>query len=105
MTMMNTNTSALMAANQQAYQIPFYSDIMTNRPAKKHRVFEIGNGIFFEYWNKSNWEFTVVNKDIDMREWTRTARQVVIDIECMNPTSDKLHRIVKLAKKRFAQYL
>ena len=105
MTMMLNGMNALMEANQQARQIPGYEAIMANRPAKKHRVFEIGNGIFFEYWNKTNWEFTVVNKRINMREWNRTARQVVIDIECMNPTSDKLHRIVKLAKKRFAQYL
>lgn len=102
--MMN-GMNALMEVNQQARQNPNYADMMTRRSAKKHRVFEIGNGIFFEYWNKNEWEFTVVNKNIDMREWTRTARQIVVDIECMNPTSEKLPRIVKLAKKRFAQYL
>lgn len=103
MTMMNV--SALTSANLMALQNPAYAEMMTRRPAKKHRVIEIGNGIFFEYWNKDEWEFTLLNRAIDMKEWNRVAREIVCSIECMNPTADKLQRIVKMAKKRFAKFL
>lgn len=103
MTMMNA--SALTSVNLMALQNPNYARIMARRPAKKHRVIEIGNGIFFEYWNKDEWEFTQVNQNIDMQEWNRVALDLVFSIKCINPTADKLQRIVKMAKKRFAKFL
>jgi len=97
--------TALMEYNRKAAQDPRYAAIMRSRPAKKHRVYEIGNGIFFEYWNKDEWEFTQVNQNIDMQEWNRVALDLVFSIKCINPTADKLQRIVKMAKKRFAKFL
>ena len=40
-----------------------------------------------------------------MQEWNRVALDLVFSIKCINPTADKLQRIVKMAKKRFAKFL
>ena len=97
--------TALMEYNRKAAQDPRYAAIMRSRPAKKHRVYEIGNGIFFEYWNTHEWEFTVLNPNIDRKESYHLLNQLYADVCNIDPTYDKLHRIVKMARKTFANYL
>lgn len=105
MTMMtNTNTNALMAANQQAHQIPFYSEIMTNSPAEK-QGFEIGNGIFFEYSSADEWEVTLENSEIDIDEFMRVANQTVRLIGCLERENKDCLRMYLVAKMMFERFL
>ena len=43
--------NAMMEYKRKTCHDPQYAVNMRNRPAKKYRVFEIGNGVFFEFWN------------------------------------------------------
>lgn len=96
---------ALMEYNRKAAQDSQYAVMMRNRPAKKHRVFEIGNGVFFEFWGAHEWEFTVLPLNMDRRDCYRLANQLFTNARCIGPSADNLHRIVKMAKKTIANYL
>ena len=69
-------TQTLMECNRKAVQEPQYAATMRNRPARKHRVFEIGNGVFFEFWSPREWEFTVLPLEIDHDTGTSVCRSI-----------------------------
>ena len=97
--------SALMEYNRKAAQDPQYAATMRNRPARKHRVFEIGNGVFFEFWGAHEWEFTILPDAFERRDAYRLVHQLHTNACCIGPSADNLHRIVKMAKKTIANYL
>ena len=97
--------SALMEYNRKAAQDSQYAAMMRKRPARKHRVFEIGNGVFFEFWGAHEWEFTVLPLNMDRRDCYRLANQLFTNARCIGPSADNLHRIVKMAKKTIANFL
>ena len=102
---MTTMPLSLMEANKIAHQKPEYAEMMKRRPEKKHRVYDIGNGIYFEYWSKSEWEFTVANSQIDHSEILPILIQLIIEIKSMKPTADKLDWIISRVTNRLAKFL
>ena len=98
-------TQTLMECNRKAVQEPQYAGITRNRPAKKHRVFEIGNGVFFEFWSPREWEFTVLPLEIDHDSCGRLLNQLYTNASCIGPSADSLPRIVKKARQTVAAYL
>lgn len=97
--------SALMECNRKAYQDPQYAAMMCKRPAKKHRIFEIGNGVFFEFWGTHEWEFTILPHAFESRNRYRLANQLLTNARCIGPSAENLHRVVKMARKTVANYL
>lgn len=98
-------TQILMESNRKAAQDPRYVATMRNRPVRKHRVFEIGNGVFFEFWSPREWEFTVLPLEIDHDSCGRLLNQLYTNASCIGPSADNLHRIVKMARKTVTNYL
>ena len=98
-------TQILMESNRKAAQDPRYVATMRNRPVRKHRVFEIGNGVFFEFWSPREWEFTVLPLEIDLKSCSRLMNQLYTDASCIGPSADSLPRIVKKARQTVAAYL
>lgn len=91
--------------NRKAAQDPQYAAMMRKRPAKKHRTFEIGHGIYFEFWGAHEWEFTVLPLYFDKKTCYHLAHQLQTTACCIGPSADNLHRIVKMARKTIANYL
>ena len=97
--------SALMEYNRTAAQDPQYTATMGNRPARKHRVFEIGNGVFFEFWNTQEWEFTILHQAFDSQESYCLANRLLTNARCIGPSAENLSRVVKMARKTVANFL
>ena len=96
---------ALMEYNRKAYQDPQYAANMRNRPAKKHRISEIGNGVFFEFWSTHEWEFTILPQIFNRQERYYLANQLLTNARCIGPSAENLHRVVKMARKTVADFL
>ena len=96
---------ALTEYNRTAAQEPHYAGMMRNRPAKKYRVFEIGNGVFFEFWNTQEWEFTILHQAFDSQESYCLANRLLTNARCIGPSAENLSRVVKMARKTVADYL
>ena len=96
---------ALTEFNRTAVQDPQYAGMMRNRPAKKHRAFEIGYGIYFEFWGAHEWEFSALPLYFDKKTCCHLVDQLYTNASCIGPSADNLHRIVKMARKTVANYL
>lgn len=97
--------TALNEYNRKAAQDPQYAAMMRKRPAKKHRTFEIGHGIYFEFWGAHEWEFSVLPLYFDKKTCYHLAHELFTNACCIGPSADNLHRIVKMARKTVANYL
>ena len=97
--------NALMEYKRKTCHDPQYAVNMRNRPAKKYRVFEIGNGVFFEFWNTQEWEFTILHQAFDSQESYCLANRLLTNARCIGPSAENLSRVVKMARKTVANYL
>ena len=97
--------TALTEYNRTAAQAPQYAAMMRKRPARKYRAFEIGNGVFFEFWNTQEWEFTILHQAFDSQESYCLANRLLTNARCIGPSAENLSRVVKMARKTVANYL
>ena len=71
----------------------------------ERHIFEIGNGIYFEYLSADEWEVTLENDEIDIDEFMRIASQTVRLIGCMEHEYKDCLRMYLVAKMMFERFL
>ena len=71
----------------------------------ERHIFEIGNGIYFEYLSADEWEVTLENDEIDIDEFMRIANQTVRLIGCMEREYKDCLWMYLVAKMMFERFL